>query len=325
MDIPCYVLSDGQRVIGRTSATELLTGIKGGGALEKYLGTNQLKSFIDMGLVLERMAAFELPEVAGLDKAVKGLPTDLWIDVCRGLLAALEAHNREGSGVTLSKRQVAMAVQASMFLAACAKVGLDALVDEATGHQYERAEDALQVKLRAYLADEMRKWEKTFPDDLWVEFGRLTNWKGSVTKRPKYWGKLVIELVYEYLDPDVAKWLKENAPTPMHGQNYHQWLTSQYGLKKLVEHIWMVIGMARTCGSMKELRDKMAQLSGRVPVHTVLLAPARCPPSLSRLPGDLAALPGRELLGPRLPALEAAQAPQRHSSRVLPGVRIVKG
>ena len=30
-EIPCYVLSDGRRVIGRTSAAEMLTGIKGGG------------------------------------------------------------------------------------------------------------------------------------------------------------------------------------------------------------------------------------------------------------------------------------------------------
>src|ERR1700690_3576729 len=36
VDIPCYVLNTGERVIGRTSATELLTGIKGGGDLEKY-------------------------------------------------------------------------------------------------------------------------------------------------------------------------------------------------------------------------------------------------------------------------------------------------
>jgi hypothetical protein len=32
-DVPCYVLDNGVRVIGRTSATEVLTGIKGGGAL----------------------------------------------------------------------------------------------------------------------------------------------------------------------------------------------------------------------------------------------------------------------------------------------------
>jgi hypothetical protein len=35
-----------------------------------------------------------------------------------------------------------------------------------TGYQFERADDALQVKLRAFIADELRTWEKTFPDEL---------------------------------------------------------------------------------------------------------------------------------------------------------------
>src|SRR5687768_1070307 len=38
VDLPCYVLENGQRVVGRTSFTEMLTGIKAGGGLEKYLG-----------------------------------------------------------------------------------------------------------------------------------------------------------------------------------------------------------------------------------------------------------------------------------------------
>ena len=113
----------------------------------------------------------------------------------------------------------------------------------------------------------MRKWEKTFPDDLWIEFGRLTGWSHSVTKRPKYWGKLVNELVYQYLDSDVAKWLKQNAPEPRHGQNYHQWLNAQFGLKKLVEHIWMLIGVAKSCNTMIELRDRMAELHGKKAVQ----------------------------------------------------------
>lgn len=82
-----------------------------------------------------------------------------------------------------------------------------------------------------------------------------------------------MELVYEYLDPDVAKWLKENAPEPRHGQNYHQWLSSQYGLKKLIEHIWKLIGIASTCHSMIELKDKMGELYGRVPVQLRLYLP----------------------------------------------------
>lgn len=274
LEIPCYVLETGQRVIGRTSATEMLTGIKGGGGLEKYLGVSSLKPFINQESVLEGLVSFRLPEVEGLKRHVKGLPADLFIEVCRGFVNALEASNRLNSGYQpLTERQREMAVNASMFLAACAKLGLDALIDEATGYQYDRARDALEVKLKAYLEDEMRKWEKTFPDELWIEFARLTNWKGSVTNRPKYWGKLVMELVYEYLDPDVAKWLKENAPEPKHGQNYHQWLSSQYGLKKLVEHIWKLIGIASTCQNMSELKIRMAELHGKQAVQYTLFLP----------------------------------------------------
>ena len=152
-----------------------------------------------------------------------------------------------------------------MFLAACAKVGLIAMIDEAAGYQYERASDALQIKLRLFLAEEMRKWDKTFPDRLWEQFGRLTNWTGPLHSRPKYWGNLVMELIYEYLDPDVAQWLRENAPAPRHGQNYFQWLNEQYGLQKLVEHIWKVVGIASTCEDMKELKRKMEELYGKRP------------------------------------------------------------
>lgn len=214
------------------------------------------------------MVPFRLPEVEGLEKAVKGLPADLFIDICQGFVTALEYHFRADSPYPkMTPRQQQMAVKASLFLSACAKLGLEALIDEATGYQYERQDNALQIKLAAFLEGEIRKWEKTFPDELWAEFGRLTGWAGQTSKRPKYWGKLVMELIYENLDPDVAKWLKEHAPTPRHGQNYHQWLSSQYGLKKLIEHIWMVIGMARTCETMNELRDKVNGLYGKHPVQ----------------------------------------------------------
>lgn len=276
LEIPCYVLDDGQRVIGRTSATEMLSGIKGGGGLEKYLGVEGFKPFIDIDLVLEGMVSFRLPEVEGLERDVKGLPADILIEVCRGLMQALQAAETPGSGHSLTDRQKQIAVTAGMFVAACAKTGLDALIDEATGAQYDRAEDALQVKLRAYLEEEMRPWEKTFPDELWVEFGRLTGWKGTVSQRPKYWGKLVIELVYEYLDHDVAQWLKEHAPKPVKGQNYHQWMTSQFGLRKLLEQIWKLIGIAQTCHTIAELKRKMAELHGRIGVqYTLYLPPPR--------------------------------------------------
>jgi hypothetical protein len=64
-----------------------------------------------------------------------------------------------------------------------------------------------------------------------------------------------MELVYDYLDPDVSQWLHDNAPAPRSGRNYHQWLSSQYGLKRLTEHLWMLIGMAAACQTTAELSE----------------------------------------------------------------------
>ena len=273
LEVPCYVLDNGARIIGRTSATELLTGIKGGGALEKYIAVRALEPFINIDLVLERMVPFRLLEVEGLQKAVKGLPADLLIEVCQGFVAALQASlDPKTPPPRMTGRQQQMAIKASMFLSACAKVGLEALIDEATGYQYERAEDALQVKLRAFIAEELRAWEKTFPDELWAEFGRLTGWSGSLHSRPKWWGRLVIELIYDTLDPDVAEYIKSNKPPA--GVRWHRMLTDNYGVRQLVSRCYEIIGMAKPCTDMRELRDKVAQHYGKQPVQFRMYLPA---------------------------------------------------
>lgn len=255
-EIECYVLSDGRRIISRTGATSFLTDRKGGGNLESYTKVQALTDYMPPNLTGE-MVEFSLPGV--VNKTVKGMEAETFVEICRAYVSAWQANTLE------SDAQRTIAARAAMFLGACAKVGLIALIDEATGYQYERPVDALQFKLKLFLVEEMRKWEKTFPDDLWVQFGRLTNWKGSLHQRPKYWGKLVMKLIYEYLDPDVAQWLRDNAPKPIKGQNYHLWMTEQYGLKKLIEHIWKVIGVASTCQTMTELENKMEELYGKTP------------------------------------------------------------
>ena len=276
--MPCYVLDDGQKIIGRTSATELLTGIKGGGALEKYIAVKALEPFINKDLVLERFVPFRLLEVEGLEKAVKGLPADLMIEVCQGFGAALQStFDPQSNHPKLTDRQIQMALKASAFLSACAKVGLEALIDEATGYQYARAEDALQVKLRAFIADELRAWEKTFPDELWMEFGRLTGWKGNLNSRPKWWGKLVIEMIYETLDPDVAEYLKNNKPPS--GVRWHRQLTENIGVRALVSRCFEVIGMAKACADMRELREKVARHYGRQVFQFTLSLPMPSPKS----------------------------------------------
>lgn len=246
--VDCYVLNTEQRVVTQSSTIRALTD-SANGDLVSYLRVQGLRDYISPSAVLEGAVEFRIP---GTQFPGRGIQADTFLDICRAYVRAL------GDGALTTDRQVAIATKASILLAACAKVGLDALIDEATGYQYDRDRDALQVKLRAYIADELREWERTFPDELWEEFGRLTNWQGPLHSRPKYWGLLVLDLIYEALDPDVAEHLKATKPRPVHRQNYHQWMTEDYGLPKLLRHINQVIGMAKTCSTMDELRHQVA-------------------------------------------------------------------
>lgn len=182
------------------------------------------------------------------DKIEKGYNCENFMEVCSAFV------NAWMSGENLTEAQQTIAYNANKFIMATAKVGIISLVDEATGYQIRRKANELQYKLNYFLAEDYRDWEKTFPDELWYEFGRLTNWRGSLKLRPKYWGKLVNELIYGYLDKDVAEHLRTHKPIKESGKRYFQWLNEEYGVRELTQHIWQIIGMAKLCNDMQELR-----------------------------------------------------------------------
>jgi hypothetical protein len=244
-DIDCYVLADGKRVISLSATVKAIADIDSG-KLGDYIGVEALKPYIDKDLLLGELIEFSIP---GTQLKGKGLEARKFLNICRAYVAALSDN------ALATNRQKEIAIKCSILLSACADVGLEALIDEATGYQYERKEDELQIKLRLYIAEELREWEKTFPDELWEEFGRLTNWKTPLKTRPKWWGKLVIELIYDTLDPDVAKYLRENKPPA--GVHWHRQLTSDIGAKQLVSRCYEIIGMSKTCNTINELKTKV--------------------------------------------------------------------
>lgn len=257
-ELDVYVLNTEDRVIAMRSAVTAMTNTPGGD-LETYIGAKSLKPFINKDLFLEELVQFSIP---GTQFLGKGLTTEQFEIVCRAYVQALY------QGANLTDRQREIAIKCAVLTSGLTRTGLDALIDEATGYQYERAEDALQVKLRAFIADELRDWEKTFPDELWEEFGRLTGWKTPLQTRPKWWGKLVIEMIYDTLDPDVAEYLKANKPPA--GIHWHRQLTENLGVRQLVSRCWEVIGMAKTCDDIHELRQRVAQHYGKKPMQYVM-------------------------------------------------------
>lgn len=259
--IDCYVLDTGERVLALRSAIRAISGTDSGN-LGNYIGVSALKPFINSELVLGELIEFGIP---GTQFKGSGLTTANFELILSSYVKALYEK------AELTERQRDIAIKCAVISAGLVRLGLDALVDEATGYQYERAEDALQVKLRAFIADELRAWEKTFPDELWQEFGRLTNWSGPLHSRPRWWGKLVIELIYDTLDPDVATYLKDNKPEK--GVHWHRQLTENVGVRQLVSRCYEVVGMAKTCSDIRELREKVAQHYGKRTVQLTITFP----------------------------------------------------
>ena len=255
--INCYVLNTGERVLTLGTIVKTMTN-KEHSKLGDLIENKAVKGYINSDLILGEIIEFNIP---GTQFKGKGLSAEIFLDICSGYVSAFASNSLK------TNKQKEIALQCSVLLASCAKIGLIALIDEATGYQYERQENSLQLKLKAFVSDEMRGWEKTFPDALWEEFGRLTNWQGPLHSRPKWWGKLVMELIYSALDADVAKYLKENKPPPVAKMNYHQWLSRHYGLKQLVTHIYEIIGMAKTCSTMKELQQQVAHHYRKEPLQ----------------------------------------------------------
>jgi hypothetical protein len=266
-DVPIdvYVLDTGDRVISMRGAVKAMTG-KDAGNLVEYLSVQGLKGFVDKDLVLVETKDFFVP---GTQFRGVGITARQFELIISGYVRALAADKLS------TDRQREIATNCAILSTSFLRIGIESLIDEATGYQYVRANDELQIKIQAYIAEELRAWEKTFPDELWEQFGRLTNWKGSLHSRPKWWGHLVNELIYQALDPDVAEYLKKNKPKPFHGQNYHQWLSEDVGLKALIPHIYKIIGMAEGCQDMRQLRDRVARKYGRKLVQLTLSLPQR--------------------------------------------------
>jgi hypothetical protein len=176
-------------------------------------------------------------------KMAVGYEATLLVDICDLVLAARD------DGV-LTGKQLAVAKQCEILTRAFAKVGIIALVDEATGYQEIRTRRALEEILDEFISKELRKWAKTFPDDFYKEMFRLRGWQyvPFSVKRPSVVGRYTEDLVYERLAPGVLEELKRKNPKTSKGYRKHkhfQWLTENIGHPRLREHLTAVIALMK--------------------------------------------------------------------------------
>jgi hypothetical protein len=136
-------------------------------------------------------------------------------------------------GVLASKQiKAQLAEKAEILQSSFAKVGLIALIDEATGFQRDRKHDALRLLLSKYIADGLQKWIHTFPDSFFAELDRLyKNEPTTSRKRPQYYGHFINRYIYKPIEHGYVKnrlnELNIDELTGKRRARFHQWLTEE--------------------------------------------------------------------------------------------------
>lgn len=247
VELECHVLNDGRRVL---TAREVVRALRGPTSsptgIQRYL--ERLPGY-EPGMFDSRTVAFRIP---GIPNTATGFEGTVLIEICNLYLAARDEK-------LLKPGQRKLAKAAEVITRASAKVGIIALIDEATGYQKVREKRALQVKLQAFIADEMQEWVATFPEEFWQELARLEGIRYQARHRPLRWGGYVMRFVYDSIDPDLGRKLRETNPNPRHRQNHHQWLRD-YGRDKLHRQLGGVIATMRDCRDMTEFKARFERV-----------------------------------------------------------------
>ena len=251
MVIPCYVLEDGTRVLsgrGMILSLKMVDDDKkddlSGTRLARYLNQKTLNPFIYREKTPGHFDAIICNDGGA---KINGYEATVLVDICDAFLEARQA-------ISLSPRQEIIAAQCEILVRAFAKVGIVALVDEATGYQQDknRAKDELQKFLSQFISDEASRWVKTFNDSFFEMIYRMHGWNWTMThKRPGVVGTWINDIVYERLAPIVITELKKIKPKKnkrTRKDRHHQHLTEDVGRPKLKEHLAAVEALGRASG-----------------------------------------------------------------------------
>lgn len=267
ISIPCYVLQDGTRVLSGRGMQEALKMVDetedgkqtAGTRLNRYLNQKSLNPFIYKDKKLDHFNPIICYK--GTQK-INGYEATILADICEAFLEARKS-------IELSPRQRIIAEQCEILIRAFARVGITALVDEATGYQYERERDALQSILKAYINEELLKWQKLFPDVFYYEIFRLNKWDYTVKgiqKRPSVIGKWTNELIYKQLPKGVLEELKSKTPKSAEGNytaRFFQSLTPDIGHPALTAQIYKVIALMNISNNWNEFKSNFNRMVNR--------------------------------------------------------------
>jgi len=255
-EIGCAVLEDGTRLLTQSDMMRALgrsRQAKGRGFydadvnLPAFLTAKNIKDFIPNDLyVTSSQIEFVMPT----GHKAFGYKAELLPQVCEVYLEARDA------GVLLQS-QMHVAQQADILIRSLARVGIAALVDEATGYQLDRGHDALRLLMEKYIVEGLQKWIQMFPDTFFAELDRLyDNAPTTPRSRPQYYGRFINKYVYDPIEHGYVKAELDKLNITDEGKRkarFHQWLTDE-GRTILTRQIGKVEGIMEMCEDIEHFK-----------------------------------------------------------------------
>jgi hypothetical protein len=256
MKLPCAVINGPngiQRVVTENGITNAILGTRsgaskrlkkaaseGGALLPIFLAPGQLKDFIDSELREGPLAPIDY--IDG-NRVIRAYDAAILPAVCNVWLRAREAG-------ALQKQQLPKAQKAEILTRALAETGIVALIDEVTGYEKIRPQNALQIYIDRVIRKELAAWAKKFPDEFYENIYRLKGWAwpGMQKNRFSVVAHYTRDLVYERIGPGVLEELERKTPKNDKGQRpnrFHQWFTEDIGDPMLAQHLHSIMMFQR--------------------------------------------------------------------------------
>lgn len=321
--IPCSVLDNGKRVF---SVTGLLRAFGAGGKkrttlesgipVPEFLSAVNLRPYISTELREKLENTIEFRGMHGGSHSY-GYAADILNLICDAILDARAA------GV-LRPNQLRVAGAAEALMRAFSKVGVIALIDEATGYQADRASEELQRLVEAYVVEDMRPWVKLFPDRFFQQIYRIHGWKyqPGVTAGPRYVGKFINKYVYERLPDRVLARLRELNPVvgTRRKHKHFMFLTEDIGEPTVDRHLASVTTLMSVAAN-KQHFDDMFKVAFPKPGEQLIMSEILHPPVLQEAGDDTEADDAASAAIVKIGGVETVPVTARTSEKILDVLR----
>lgn len=223
--------------------------------LPSFLSAQNLQPFVDKYLTVPSNK-FEYIRKDNI--LATGYLAELLPNVCR----IYKIANKNG---VLRENQIHVAERCELILDSLSNVAIAALVDEATGYQYDRPKDTLQALLELYLTPQPNKWNRQFQESFYKQVCRLRQWNYIPNSRTGAFAYTTIDLVYKRIQPGLWEELKKSNPDKKK-YRYHQMLSEHIGNPHLKEHLRAITNLMKGCTNWNQF---MAVVNRTYPLNDI--------------------------------------------------------